>query len=91
MSIPVRSIIFNVFFYVNTTFMLFLALPTFFLPYRAIIWVATTWGRINLFMLRVICGIHIEVRGEPFRLAAGGETRDVRHRARQLLGVGLAP
>jgi 1-acyl-sn-glycerol-3-phosphate acyltransferase len=61
--ILVRSIIFNVFFYVNTTFMLFLALPTFFLPYRAIIWVATTWGRINLFMLRVICGIRIEVRG----------------------------
>jgi 1-acyl-sn-glycerol-3-phosphate acyltransferase len=61
--ILVRSIIFNAFFYVNTTFMLFLALPTFFLPFRAIVWVATTWGRINLFMLRVICGVKYEVRG----------------------------
>jgi 1-acyl-sn-glycerol-3-phosphate acyltransferase len=61
--ILVRSIIFNAFFYVNTTFMLILALPTFFLPYHAIVWVATTWGRINLFMLRVICGVKYEVRG----------------------------
>jgi 1-acyl-sn-glycerol-3-phosphate acyltransferase len=61
--ILVRSIIFNAFFYVNTTFMLFLALPTFFLPFRAIVWVATTWGRINLFMLRVVCGVKYEVRG----------------------------
>lgn len=63
MLILVRSIIFNVLFYLNTLFLLLLALPTFFLPYRAIIWVATTWGRINLVMLRVICGVNIDVRG----------------------------
>lgn len=63
MSILVRSLIFNAFFYVNTTFMLLLALPTFFLPFQAIVWVAKTWGRINLFMLRVICGVKFEVRG----------------------------
>jgi len=61
--ILVRSLIFNAFFYVNTTFMLFLALPTFFLPFQAIVWVAKTWGRINLFMLRVICGVKFELRG----------------------------
>ncbi len=63
MLILVRSLIFNAFFYVNTTFMLFLALPTFFLPFQAIVWVAKTWGRINLFMLRVICGVKFELRG----------------------------
>jgi 1-acyl-sn-glycerol-3-phosphate acyltransferase len=61
--ILVRSIVFNVLFYLNTLFLLLLALPTFFLPYRAIIWVATTWGRINLFLLRVIVGVRVEVRG----------------------------
>lgn len=63
MLIFVRSVIFNVLFYLNTLFLLILALPTFFLPYRAIIWVATTWGRINLVLLRVIVGVRVEVRG----------------------------
>jgi 1-acyl-sn-glycerol-3-phosphate acyltransferase len=62
-SILLRSIIFNVLFYLNTLILLVFALPTFFLPYRAIIWVATTWGRINLFLLRIVCGVKIEVRG----------------------------
>lgn len=61
--ILVRSILFNVLFYLNTLILLILALPTFFLPYRAIVWVATTWGRLNLFLLRVICGVKYEVRG----------------------------
>jgi 1-acyl-sn-glycerol-3-phosphate acyltransferase len=61
--ILLRSTIFNVLFYLNTLILLILALPTFFLPYRAIIWVATTWGRINLVLLRVVCGVKIEVRG----------------------------
>ena len=63
MLILVRSIVFNVLFYLNTLFLLMLALPTFFLPYRAIIWVATTWGRINLVLLRVVAGVRVEVRG----------------------------
>ena len=63
MSIIVRSIIFNVLFYLNTVILLILALPTFFLPYRAIIWVAKSWGRINLVLLRVVVGIEMEVRG----------------------------
>jgi 1-acyl-sn-glycerol-3-phosphate acyltransferase len=62
--ILLRSTIFNVLFYLNTLILLILALPTFFLPYRAIIWVATTWGRINLVLLRVVCGVKIEVRGQ---------------------------
>jgi len=61
--ILVRSIAFNVLFYLNTLILLILALPTFFLPYRAIIWVAKTWGRINLLLLRVVAGVHVEVRG----------------------------
>lgn len=68
--ILVRSIVFNALFYLNTIVLLILALPTFFMPYHAIVWVATTWGRLNLFLLRVICGVRYEVRGRD-RIPAG--------------------
>ena len=58
-----RSVVFNALFYLNTLSWLILALPTFFMPYRAIIWVAKTWARINLVLLRVVAGIDCEVRG----------------------------
>jgi 1-acyl-sn-glycerol-3-phosphate acyltransferase len=61
-SIIVRSIAFNVLFYLNTLIYLIVALPTFFLPYRAIIRVAQSWARTNLVLLRV-AGIDYEVRG----------------------------
>ncbi len=58
----VRSLIFNVLFYMNTLIFLIIALPTFFLPYRAVIGVAKAWGRVSLVLLR-IAGIDHEVRG----------------------------
>jgi 1-acyl-sn-glycerol-3-phosphate acyltransferase len=61
--IVVRSIVFNLLFYLNTAAWLIVALPTFFMPYRAIIRVAQAWGRTNLVLLRVVAGIDYEVRG----------------------------
>lgn len=58
-----RSIAFNISFYLNTVIYLIVALPTFFMPYRAIIAVAKSWGRTNLVLLRVIAGIKVEIRG----------------------------
>jgi len=60
--ILVRSIVFNVLFYLNTLVYLVIALPTFFMPYRAILAVAKSWGRTNLVLLRV-AGIDCEIRG----------------------------
>jgi 1-acyl-sn-glycerol-3-phosphate acyltransferase len=59
----VRSIVFNLLFYLNTLIYLVIALPTFFMPYRAIIAVARSWGRVNLVLLRIVAGIDVEVRG----------------------------
>jgi 1-acyl-sn-glycerol-3-phosphate acyltransferase len=59
----VRSIAFNVLFYLNTLIFLIIALPTFVMPYRAIIRVAQAWGRTNLILLRVVAGIDYEIRG----------------------------
>ncbi len=61
--ILVRSIAFNVLFYLNTVIYLIIALPAFFLPYRAIIAVAKSWGRTNLVLLRAVAGIDCEIRG----------------------------
>jgi 1-acyl-sn-glycerol-3-phosphate acyltransferase len=61
--ILVRSIVFNLLFYLNTLIYLIVALPTFFMPYRAIIAVARSWARTNMLLLRVIAGIDVEVRG----------------------------
>jgi 1-acyl-sn-glycerol-3-phosphate acyltransferase len=58
-----RSLVFNLLFYLNTLVWLIIALPTFVMPYRAILWIAKTWGRTNLFLLRAICGIEYEIRG----------------------------
>jgi len=58
----VRSIAFNALFYLNTVLWLILGLPTFFLPYRATVWIAKSWGRVNLVLLRV-AGIDYELRG----------------------------
>jgi 1-acyl-sn-glycerol-3-phosphate acyltransferase len=58
----VRSLAFNALFYLNTLLWLIAGVPTFFLPYRGVIWVARSWGRINLALLRV-AGITCEVRG----------------------------
>ncbi|WP_244485412.1 lysophospholipid acyltransferase family protein [Pseudolabrys sp. Root1462] len=63
MLILVRSIVFNVAFYLNTALWLVLALPTFFMPYWGIVEIARIWGKINLVLLRVICDIKVEIRG----------------------------
>ena len=63
MIILLRSLAFNALFYLNTLLFLIAALPTFFMPYRAIVEVAKAWGRVNLVLLRVIAGIKCEVRG----------------------------
>jgi 1-acyl-sn-glycerol-3-phosphate acyltransferase len=61
--IVIRSIVFNVLFYLNTLIWLTVAIPTALMPYRAVMWVAKTWGRVNLVLLRVVAGIDCEVRG----------------------------
>ena len=63
MLIMLRSIAFNVLFYLNTALYLIAALPTFFMPYRAIIAVAKSWSRANLRLLRAVAGIDYEIRG----------------------------
>jgi 1-acyl-sn-glycerol-3-phosphate acyltransferase len=61
--ILLRSILFNILFYLNLLFYLIVAIPTFFFPYRAVVALAQSWGRTNLWLLRVVCGIDVAWTG----------------------------
>jgi 1-acyl-sn-glycerol-3-phosphate acyltransferase len=57
--ILVRSILFNILFYLNLLVYLIAAIPSYFLPYRVLVAVAKSWGRSNLRLLRLVCGIDV--------------------------------
>lgn len=59
----VRSLAFNVFFYVHTFLWLILLLPTELLPKAALKWGVKRWAQINRIGLSVIGGVKVELRG----------------------------
>ena len=63
MLILVRSVLFNILFYLNLLIYLIAAIPTYFLPYRVLVAFAKSWGRTNLRLLRLICGIDVAWTG----------------------------
>src|SRR5262249_20659292 len=60
--LALRSVAFNVLFYLNLVLHIIAALPTFFLPRRAFIALAKSWGRTSNALLAV-AGIRVEMRG----------------------------
>jgi len=58
-----RSLLFNMLFYLNVIARMMLALPTLLLPRRVIWAMAKAWARSNLWLLRVICDIKVEFSG----------------------------
>ncbi len=61
--ILLRSILFNLLFYLNLVAHLLLAVPTLVMPYWCVVAVAKLWGRTNLWLLRHVCGLDVEWRG----------------------------
>ncbi len=62
-SIFLRSLIFNVLFYLVFIFLMIVALPTLVLPLPALMTVAGWWVRASIFLMRVVCNIKVEFRG----------------------------
>lgn len=58
-----RSLIFNVLFYLTLVLWLIVAVPTFVMPSAAILGVAKAWGRWNVWLMRVVCGTHVQFLG----------------------------
>jgi 1-acyl-sn-glycerol-3-phosphate acyltransferase len=78
--ITIRSILFNLLFYLNLVLLLVAAIPTLVLPRRAILGVAKLWGRTSLWLLRVICGIDVEWRGLE-KIPPGGIVVAAKHQS----------
>jgi 1-acyl-sn-glycerol-3-phosphate acyltransferase len=62
-AIFLRSLIFNVLFYLLLVFWLIVALPTFLMPRAALMMVARLWARQSTWLLRVVCSTKVEYRG----------------------------
>jgi 1-acyl-sn-glycerol-3-phosphate acyltransferase len=62
-SLLIRSLLFNALFYANLIIQMVVALPTFFLPRRALLVFVRSYARTSLWLLRVVCGITVEWRG----------------------------
>ncbi|HET7885453.1 MAG TPA: 1-acyl-sn-glycerol-3-phosphate acyltransferase [Bradyrhizobium sp.] len=62
-SIFLRSLTYNVLFYVHLVLWLVVALPTFVLPRAALMTLVRLWSRQNTWLLRIICNVKVEYRG----------------------------
>src|SRR5258708_31692039 len=62
-SIFLRSLAFNVLFYLLLAFWVIVAIPTYLMPRWAILNIARYWARSSIWLMRVICNIKVEYRG----------------------------
>jgi 1-acyl-sn-glycerol-3-phosphate acyltransferase len=58
-----RSLIYNVLFYLALLVWFVVAIPTFVMPRSALMTLARLWARSNIWMLRIVCNIKVEYRG----------------------------
>ena len=61
--LKLRSLTFNIAFYVNLIVLMILGLPTILFGRHAIFALARIWGGSSLWLLRIICGLRVEFRG----------------------------
>jgi 1-acyl-sn-glycerol-3-phosphate acyltransferase len=62
-SIFLRSLVYNVLFYLLLVLWMLAAIPTFLLPRRVFMGVAKAWARSNIRLMGAICNIKVEIRG----------------------------
>jgi 1-acyl-sn-glycerol-3-phosphate acyltransferase len=58
-----RSLVFNVLFYLVLVLCMLVALPAFLMPRAAMLRVATWWAKASIVLMRIICNIKVEFRG----------------------------
>lgn len=76
----VRSLLFNVAFYVNLVLWLILLLPGMLLPRRVFLQYAKLWAYSSLWLQRILAGTKIEVRGRE-KIPAGGALVAAKHQS----------
>lgn len=75
-----RSLLFNIAFYVNLVVWLIAIIPTFVLPRKALLRAAQGWGHSNLWLLRTIAGTRVEFRGLE-KIPPGGLVVAAKHQS----------
>jgi 1-acyl-sn-glycerol-3-phosphate acyltransferase len=78
--IILRSLLFNAAFYLLLLGYLVVAIPTLLMRRRGIIRLAQQWARVNLALLRALCGITVEWRGLE-RIPAGAVLVAAKHQS----------
>jgi len=58
-----RSLVYNVLFYLVLVFWVIVGIPTFLMPRSGILTIARYWARSSIWLLGVICNIRVEYRG----------------------------
>lgn len=59
----VRSVAFNLLFYLNLVLHVIAAIPTFVMPRRVFMVMARSWGETSNWLLRIVVGTRVELRG----------------------------
>lgn len=62
-SIFLRSLIYNIVFYLNLTFWVLLGIPTYVMPRWGIMNIAKYWARTSIWLMWIICNTKVEYRG----------------------------
>jgi 1-acyl-sn-glycerol-3-phosphate acyltransferase len=62
-SIFLRSLVYNVVFYLLLAFWVIVGIPTYLMPRWAIMSIARYWARSSIWLLRAICNVKVEYRG----------------------------
>jgi 1-acyl-sn-glycerol-3-phosphate acyltransferase len=75
-----RSLIFNVAFYLNLLLWMVVAIPTLLLPRKVLIRVVQRWGAFSVWLLKVLVGTRVEIRGRE-RIPAGGLLVAAKHQS----------
>lgn len=62
-SIFLRSLVYNVLFYILLVFWLIVGIPTLLMPPSGVLFVARNWGRSSIWLMRIICNTRVDYRG----------------------------
>src|SRR6476646_8854131 len=76
----VRSVAFNLLFYLNLVLHVIAAIPTFLMPRRVFMVMAKSWGDTSTWLLRVVAGVKTELRGLD-RIPRGALLVAVKHQS----------
>ena len=75
-----RSLAFNAAFYLNMVLWLILLIPGFFMPRRVFMRLVRMWALVSLWLLRVLAGTRVEVRGRD-KIPPGGALVASKHQS----------